>query len=64
MKQREGGERNQGGEGGTEEKMGVNEYVGTTLEPPNNGHIGGEHFVPCSEAVPFSEVEMYGKYST
>ena len=33
-----------------------------TVEPPNNGHIGDEHFVHCSEVVPFSEVEMYGQY--
>ena len=26
-----------------------------TVEPPNNGHIGDEHFVHCSE------VEMYGQ---
>ena len=32
-----------------------------TVEPPN-GHIGDKHFVHCSEVVPFSEVEMYGKY--
>ena len=32
-----------------------------TVEPPNNGHIGGEHFVHCSEVVPSSEVEMYVK---
>ena len=34
----------------------------TTVEPPNNGHIGDEHFVHCSEVVPYSEVEMYGQY--
>ena len=28
----------------------------TTVEPPNNGHIGDECFVHCSEAVPSSEV--------
>ena len=33
-----------------------------TVEPPNNGHIGDEHFVHCSEVVPSSEVEMYGQY--
>ena len=22
------------------------------MEPPNNGHIGDEHFVHCSEVVP------------
>ena len=32
------------------------------MEPPNNGHIGDEHFVHCSEVVPSSEVEMYGQY--
>ena len=31
-----------------------------TVEPPNNGRFGGEHFVHCSEVVPSSEVEMYG----
>ena len=30
-----------------------------TVEPPNNGHGGDEHFVHCSEVVPLSEVEMY-----
>ena len=29
------------------------------MELPNNGHIGDEHFVHCSEAVPSLEVEMY-----
>ena len=33
----------------------------TTVEPPNNGHVGDEHFVHCSEVVPSSEVEMYGR---
>ena len=33
-----------------------------TVEPPNNGHVGDEHFVHWSEVVPFSEVEMYGQY--
>ena len=28
------------------------------VEPLNNGHIGDEHFVHCSEVVPL-EVEMY-----
>ena len=28
----------------------------TTVEPPNNGHVGDECFVHCSEAVPSSEV--------
>ena len=32
-----------------------------TVEPPNNGHIGDEHFVHCSDVVPSSEVEMYGQ---
>ena len=32
-----------------------------TVEPLNNGHVGGEHFVHCSEVVPSSEVEMYGQ---
>ena len=33
-----------------------------TVEPPNNGHIGGEHLSNCSEVVPYLEVEMYGQY--
>ena len=33
-----------------------------TVEPPNNGHVGDEHFVHCLEVVPSSEVEMYGQY--
>ena len=33
-----------------------------TVEPPNNGHVGDEHFVHCLEIVPSSEVEMYGQY--
>ena len=36
--------------------------IGYTVEPPNNGHIGDEHFVHCSEVVPSLEVEMYGQY--
>ena len=32
-----------------------------TVEPLNNGHVGDEHFVHCSEVVPSSEVEMYGQ---
>ena len=32
-----------------------------TVEPLNNGHVGDEHFVHCSEDVPSSEVEMYGQ---
>ena len=32
------------------------------MEPPNNGHVGDEHFVHCSEIVPYLEVEMYGQY--
>ena len=31
------------------------------MEPPNNGHVGDEDFVHCSEVVPSSEVEMYGQ---
>ena len=27
----------------------------------NNGQVGDEHFVHCSEVVPYSEVEMYGQ---
>ena len=27
----------------------------TTVEPPNNGHVGDKHFVHCSEVVPSSE---------
>ena len=34
----------------------------STVEPPNNGHVGDEHFVHWSEVVPSSEVEMYGQY--
>ena len=37
------------------------EYHTYTVEPPNNGHGGDEHFVHCSEVVPSSEVEMYGQ---
>ena len=33
-----------------------------TVEALNNGHVGDEHFVHCSEVVPSSEVEMYGQY--
>ena len=29
------------------------------MEPSNNRHIGDEHFVHCSEAVPSLDVEMY-----
>ena len=32
-----------------------------TVEPPNNGHVGDEHVVQCSEVVPSLEVEMYGQ---
>ena len=32
-----------------------------TVEPPNNGHVGDEHFVHCLEVVPSSEVEMHGQ---
>ena len=31
-----------------------------TVEPTNNGHIGDECFVHCSEVVPSLKVEMYG----
>ena len=31
-----------------------------TVEPLNDGHIGDEHYVHCSEIVPSSEVVMYG----
>ena len=34
------------------------DYRMTTVEPPNNGHIGDEHFVHCSEVVPSLEVVM------
>ena len=37
-------------------------HVSNTVEPPNNGHLGDECFVHCSEVVPSSEVEMYGQY--
>ena len=33
-----------------------------TVEPPNNGHVGDEHFVHYSEVASYSEVEMYGQY--
>ena len=33
------------------------------MEPLNNGHIGDECFVHCSEVVPSLEVEMYGQYN-
>ena len=33
----------------------------STVERPNNGHVGDEQFVRCSEAVALSEVEMYGQ---
>ena len=36
-------------------------FGSSTVEPPNNGHVGDEHFVHCSEVVPSSEVEMYGQ---
>ena len=35
--------------------------IAYTVEPPNNGHGGYEHFVHCLEVVPSSEVEMYGQ---
>ena len=28
-----------------------------TVEPPNNGHVGDEHFVHCLEVLPSSEVD-------
>ena len=31
-----------------------------TVEPQNNGHIGDEHFVHCSEVVPSEEVDNIG----
>ena len=31
----------------------------TTVEPVNKGHVGDQHFVQYSEAVPSSEVEKY-----
>ena len=31
--------------------------MGNTVEPPNNGYVGDERFVHCSEVVPSSEVE-------
>ena len=34
---------------------GIWERSVATVEPPNNGHVGDEHFVHCSE------VEMYGQ---
>ena len=33
-----------------------------TVETPNSGHVGDEHFVHCSEVVSSSEVEMYRQY--
>ena len=33
-----------------------------TMEPPNNGQVGDEYFVHCSEVVPSLEIEMYGQY--
>ena len=38
------------------------ERLSTTVEPPNNGQVGDECFVHCSEVVPSSEVEMYGQH--
>ena len=29
------------------------------MEPPNNGHVGDEHFVHCLEVVPSSEVNVW-----
>ena len=34
----------------------------STVGPPNNGQVGDDHSVHCSEVVPYSEVEMYGQY--
>ena len=34
-------------------------YVGTTVEPPNEGHFGNGSLVLCSEVVPISEVQLY-----
>ncbi len=34
-----------------------------TMEPKSKGHFGTSHFVPCREAVLFSEVEMYCIYT-
>ena len=31
----------------------------STVEPLNNGHVGDEYFVHCSEVFPSLEVEMY-----
>ena len=41
--------------------MSAMHFCAYTVEPPNNGHIGEEHCVHCSEVVPSSEVEMYGQ---
>ena len=35
-----------------------NGHKRNTVEHPNNGHIGDEHFVHCSEVVSSSEVEI------
>ena len=35
---------------------------GSTVEPPNNGHSGGKHFVHYSEVVPLSEVLPLSDY--
>ena len=34
-----------------------------TVEPPNNGHSGGKHFVHYSEVVPSSEVLPLSVYN-
>ena len=31
-------------------------HFSATVEPPNNGHVGDECFVPYSEVVPSSEI--------
>ena len=31
-------------------------FSGTTVKPPNKGHIGDGPFVPCREVVLFSKV--------
>ena len=37
----------------TSYKVDIND---STVEPPNNGHIGGRSLVHCREVVPISEV--------
>ena len=43
----------------TGDRLGKSAPLVFTVEPPNNGHVGDEHFVRCSEVVPSSEEEMY-----